>query len=484
MNRDEKLRREAVETVNKNKQIAEQDPYRLHYHIMPPAGLLNDPNGFIQFGGKYHLYYQWMPFKTDHGAKFWGHYSSSDLVNWKHEEIALAPSEWFEKNGCYSGSAIERDGKLYVFYTGNVKNEDGNRETYQCLAVSEDGLHFDKKGPVLELPKGYTAHFRDPKVWKQDGKYFMVVGAQTADLKGAAALFSSGNLTDWEHKGIIAGGGTGKLKNFGYMFECPDLFRLSDKDILIFSPQGLETEGMKYQNVYQAGYVTGEFNPETGEYTHGDFDELDRGFDFYAPQTTEDITGRRLLFAWMSVPEQNEQDHPTTDYKWLHNMTLPRELTLNNGKVYQQPVRELEALREGEAVEYTAELNNETVAFNGVLGKAVELLIEDIEVSEGWFEISIRGNARLVYSANEKILTLERKSYTNGIVEKRQCKLALLSSLRLFLDTSSAEVFVNEGEETFTARFYPDPENKEMSFGASQKTNFKIKKWNLQKKFI
>lgn len=130
---------------------------------MPPVGLLNDPNGLIQWKGIYHVFYQWQPFKTGHGAKFWGHYTSTDLVNWQHEEAALAPSDWFDQNGCYSGSAFIDNGQMHVMYTGNVRDEQGNRETYQCLAVSEDGIHFQKKGVVATLPEGFTAHFRDPR---------------------------------------------------------------------------------------------------------------------------------------------------------------------------------------------------------------------------------------------------------------------------------------------------------------------------------
>ncbi|MFC5711763.1 glycoside hydrolase family 32 protein [Thalassorhabdus alkalitolerans] len=483
MTRDEQLRKEAAEAVSEHKNTVVSDPYRLHYHMMPPVGLLNDPNGFIQWKGTYHLFYQWMPFKTGHGAKFWGHYSSTDLVHWKEEEIALAPSEWFEKNGCYSGSAIEHKERIYAFYTGNVKDEEGNRESYQCLAVSDDGLTFEKKGPVIEVPKGYTAHFRDPKVWEQGDRYYMVVGAQTEDLKGAVALFSSDNLTEWTHEGILAGGDKGRIKDFGYMFECPDLFSLDEQDVLIFSPQGLEAEGMKYQNVYQAGYVIGKFDPETFSFDHGEFEELDRGFDFYAPQTTVDAKGRRILFAWMSVPDQDEQAHPTVDYKWLHIMTLPRELTIVDHKVIQKPARELEELREGSGVIHQAQLNGETIFLPEINGKTIELMLEEIVIEKGWFEINIHGAARLVYSSEQQLVTLERKSYVDGTMERRQCQLNDLESLQVFVDISSIEVFINEGRETFSARFFPDPKNSEITFGSSHKCSFVAKKWDLKKVF-
>ncbi|MCT8137618.1 sucrose-6-phosphate hydrolase [Anaerobacillus sp. CMMVII] len=478
--KDRELRERAYESVEKYKETVNKDPYRLHYHIMPPVGLLNDPNGFIHWNGRYHLFYQWMPFKTGHGAKFWGHVSTEDFINWREEEIALTPSEWYEKNGCYSGSAIEHDGKMYIFYTGNVKDENGNRETYQCLGISEDGVNVEKKGPVVELPEGYTPHFRDPKVWKQDDQFYMVVGAQTLDKKGAVALFSSDNLTAWSYEGDLAGGGKGPLKDFGYMFECPDLFSLGEKDMLIISPQGLKPDGMKYRNVYQSGYVVGYFDPKGKSYDHGEFEELDRGFDFYAPQTTEDSKGRRLMFAWMSVPDQNEQDHPTVEYQWLHNMTLPRELKMVGDKLYQLPVEELEGLRIGEALSHRVTLRNEVRELEGVNGRAVELRVNDISLVEGWFEIAIHDAARIVYSNG--VFTLERKSYVDGTVENRQCILEKLDSLTIYIDTSSVEVFVNGGEEVFTARYYPAASQRSITFGASKECSFSVEKWDLGKR--
>lgn len=341
MNRDQELKDKAYNEIEQHKKLVESDPYRMAYHLMPPVGLLNDPNGFIQWNGVYHLFFQWMPFHTGHGAKFWGHYTSNDLVTWKLEPIALAPSEWYEKNGCYSGSAVEHEGKLKLLYTGNVKDELGNRETYQCLAESSDGIHFDKKGPVIHLPEGYTPHFRDPKVWEHEGQWYMVIGAQTKDLKGSVVLFQSDNLENWEYKGAIV-----SSEDLGYMWECPDLFHVDGKDVLLFSPQGLEPQGLHYHNVYQTGYMLGKFDYEKVDFNHGSFQELDRGFEFYAPQTMVDEKGRRIMIGWMGVPDQNEDKFPTIPYKWNHNMTIPRELSVENGKIIQTPVKELKNMRQ------------------------------------------------------------------------------------------------------------------------------------------
>ncbi|NNU83639.1 sucrose-6-phosphate hydrolase [Geobacillus sp. BMUD] len=477
--REQKLIEQAYAEIEKYGILVNRDRYRLRYHLMPPVGLMNDPNGLIDWNGTYHVFYQWMPFRTGHGAKFWGHYTSPDLVHWQAAPIALAPSEWYDKDGCYSGSAISCDGKLVLFYTGNVKDEQGNRQTYQCMAVSEDGFHFTKKGVVITLPDGYTAHFRDPKVWRKDDQWYMIVGAQSESGDGKAVLFRSADLCHWEHLGPIAGGNSNWLGPFGYMWECPDLFSLDGQDVLIVCPQGLKPDGMRYQNVYQSGYFVGRLDYERTEFLHGPFEELDRGFEFYAPQTMLDRHGRRILIGWMGVPDQDEDRQPTVRHRWVHALTLPRELRLVDGKLRQTPVKELKQLRKQKVAYRNVAVVNELRSWPGIEGDAIELRLDNIELFGSMLEIHLRHAARLVYNGDEGVLTLERKSFVNGLTEKRQCRLPRLRSLHLFLDTSSLELFVNDGEETFTARFFPHQDDRTILFGAHGHLHMDIEKWEL-----
>lgn len=479
-NRNQILIERATEAGRLNQSNRQQDPFRLSYHLMPPVGLLNDPNGFVYFKGKYHLFYQWNPFETKHGAKFWGHYSSSDLINWQEEPIALAPSEPYDKDGCYSGSAIEHDGKLYLFYTGNVKNEANERKTFQCLAVSDDGINFEKKGPIIDLPTGFTPHFRDPKVWRENDQWYMVIGAQDEMKRGSVVLYTSNHLYNWHYEGIIAGSHMQNLSDFGYMWECPDLFTLQDKDILLVCPQGLEAQDLMYQNIYQSGYFIGELDRHAKVYTHGDFQELDRGFDFYAAQTTIDPKGRRLLFAWMGITDETEPYHPTIDYQWIHTMTLPRELILNGDQLCQRPVEELKHLRRRQVTYQDIHLHDEERGFNDVSGQVIEMLISDIKMDHAEeFKINIRGYAELIYNNIEKTLTLKRKSLVNEEMEERAAAITALENLQVYLDTSSIEIFVNGGKDVFTARIFPDPANETIGFQAKGKVQFQLKKWDL-----
>ncbi|MDE5414440.1 sucrose-6-phosphate hydrolase [Alkalihalobacterium chitinilyticum] len=481
MDRNSDLIHQAEQTVAEYKDIVNQDKYRLHFHLMPPVGLLNDPNGFIHWEGRYHLFYQWNPFKTSHGAKFWGHYSSSNLVDWKEEKIALAPSEWFEKNGCYSGSAVEDNGKLKLLYTGNVKDEQGNRETYQCLAESTNGTDFKKKGVVLRLPEGYTAHFRDPKVWKYEGKWYMVIGAQSAQLEGRAVLFSSNDLEEWTIIGDVAGTNLNGLGNFGYMWECPDLFQLEENDILLVSPQGLKPEGMLYQNVYNTGYFVGKLDYQTGALEHGEFFELDRGFEFYAPQTTVDDQGRRLMFGWMGVPEQEEDKHPTIAQHWIHAMTIPRELLFRDGRILQQPVKELQDLRINESTLTDVKVDPQH-SFSKLEGSVYELQMHVEEFEAQQLEISIKDSVQLRYNKKEQVFTLERVSLTKGAPEVRQCQLTNLTKIQVFVDTSAIEIFINDGQEVFTARMFPeDVSNKSIVFKVGDgHVKGSIQKWDFE----
>ncbi|ASF41054.1 sucrose-6-phosphate hydrolase [Halobacillus halophilus] len=476
--RDQELRQAAAAEIDKYKEEVESDPYRLLFHHMPPVGLLNDPNGFVQWKGTYHLFYQWMPFDTGHGAKFWGHYTSKDFVNWVHEDIALTPSDWYDKNGVYSGSAVSHNDRLYLFYTGNVKDEEGNREAYQCLAVSDDGVNFEKQGVIAELPEGYTAHFRDPKVWKNGEHWYMVIGAQSKDLQGKAVLFQSENLYDWKHLGPVTGSLENNLDEFGFMWECPDIFELGDQDILMVSPQGLEEEGMNYANTYQSGYFAGKLNYEKPKLEHGSFHELDRGFEFYAPQTTLDEQGRRILIGWMGVPDQYEQAHPTVEKQWVHCLTLPRELTWNGEQIIQKPVNELKEMRGPALIHASITIENDQKAVRGIGGRATELNLE-FEQIEDQFAVELFQYAAISYK--DGILTLSRPHLENREkTEFRRVELPQgLRNLHLFIDQSALEIFVNNGEEVFTSRIFPQPEEEDILFTSLGESSFSIEQWKL-----
>jgi len=487
MGNNTKLIKEANDRIKEMKELAKKDYHRLKYHVMPPTGLLNDPNGFLYINNEYHLFYQFHPFDTKHGLKHWAHIKSKNLVDWELLPIALAPSQWYETHGCYSGSAVNNGGVFTLIYTGNVKDENGNRETYQCLATTEDGINFIKykNNPVIyNQPKGYTRHFRDPKVWRKDGSWYMVIGAQTVNEEGRALLFKSKDLKRWNMVGEVAGSKLNNLGDFGYMWECPDIFSLNNKDVLIVCPQGLSPQGDLYNNIYQAGYFIGKLDYNTGNLEHGRFTELDRGFEFYAPQTTVDDKGRRLLIAWMGLPE--EEDHPTTEYGWIHAMTIPRVLELIDNKIYQRPIEELKNLRKKEISYRDISISNEEIELDNVSGDVFELYIEFENIDAAQFGIKIRCSEddkeqTLLYFNNNKFI-FDRNNSGKGYGGVRRCRLNNNKKLKLniFSDTSSLEIFINDGEEVFSGRIYPNKDSRNIKFFSRDgkvRIN-EIKKWD------
>ncbi|MGL5089047.1 MAG: glycoside hydrolase family 32 protein, partial [Cetobacterium sp.] len=351
------------------------------FHITPPHGLLNDPNGLIYWKGEYHLFYQWNPNSCEHKTKHWAHLKSKDLISWETLPVALSPKDWFDKNGCYSGSAIEKDGILHIFYTGNVKN-DGKRESYQCLAISKDGINFEKKGPVIhnkDIPKEYTRHFRDPKIFIKNGIYKMVLGAQRVNLTGTIVVFTSQDLITWSFEKEILDG------DFGFMSECPDFIEDGENAALLFSPQGVEAMGDFYNNRYQSGYVIRELE----EIHKNSFVELDRGFEFYAPQTFKDEFHKNVLIGWMGMPE--ELEHPTVKSEnWIHSLTLPRTLEIKKDKIIQKPHINLQKLRKERVQLENIVVNKELdlSKFN-ISGETYELII-NFEKIESEIKILLR----------------------------------------------------------------------------------------------
>lgn len=467
------------------KQLAEQSPWRQAFHIQPEAGLLNDPNGFSFFNGEYHLFYQWFPLGTQHGIKYWYHTSSTDLVHWNNKGIGIAPDTIYDSHGAYSGSAIEKDDLLYLMYTGNTRTTDWKRYPFQCMAIMNQQGQITKLPPVIDnVPAGYTDHFRDPKVWQDGEHYYCVIGAQRVDQTGCAVLYQSPDLQTWTFQGELHTA----LPSFGYMWECPDYFELDQQAVFLFSPQGIAAVGDQFQNIYQSGYMIGTpLDLNTRQFNHGDFYELDHGFDFYAPQTTIAPDGRRLLVGWLGMPEI---DYPTDTQGWAHCLTLPRELRIEDGQLRQRPVKELSKLRGEEShIHRTVHHNRDLIS--SIEGIHYEMLIQisDIQAEKVGVELRVGTNEKTVlyYEPQLEKLTLDRtlsgQSLALDYGTTRSCRLPLekgILTLHLFMDTSSIEVFVNDGRKVFTSRIFPQADSTGVAlFAEHGRACFDATQWDL-----
>lgn len=437
-----------------------RDKWRLKFHIMPPIGWLNDPNGLSYFKGFYNIFFQYSPFEVNGGLKFWGYYKSDNLTDYEYKGIAVYPDSRYDCHGAYSGSAFIEDDILYLFYTGNVKllgNHDyinSGRESNTLLTATKNLVDFSEKKLLMETkdyPKFITNHIRDPKVWKKDNIYYMVQGVRKntkPNNRGAVLVFSSKDKLNWNSISSID-----SIEEFGYMWECPDLFEIEGQNILITCPQGVPQKENICENIYLAGYFLINEDYRKHDIKVKDFVILDRGFDFYAPQTFLDENGNRILIGWMGVPDtEKTHKNPTIEYGWQHCLTMPRELTFKNEKLYQNPHRNLNKLRDDIIVK--KEYNNNAISDN--------LIYDNIDSYEAIININNENNFKFIISEglcgeykNDKFI-LEFINEIGGGRKRRSCDLKYLKNLRIFADTSALEIFINDGEIVFSTRFYPN----------------------------
>lgn len=230
------------------------------------------------------------------------------------------------------------------------------------------------------------------------------------------------------------------------MWECPDLFELDGQMMLITCPQGVEPEGINYQNVHQctAAKIDYDFKNKSYEICDNkEFQQLDRGFDFYAPQTFEDAQGRRILIGWMGIPDA-DYSNPTVEHGWQHALTIPRELHIKDGRIIQKPIEEMKQMRKGELICSFSE--------KGRMQSNLKLYEAEIRFKECTDAvITLKKGVHLSFGGG--MLTLDLGNFGAGRTS-RSVALDELKDLRIFADTTSLEIFVNDGEEVFTTRVY------------------------------
>lgn len=473
------------------------------FHLTPRVGWLNDPNGFSYYNGRYHLFYQYNPYRPFWGPMHWGHAVSKDLLHWSYLPAALAPDQPYDNgNGCFSGSAQTFvDGRQMLMYTGVSwkKQPDGSMKEIQqqCIALG-DGSSYEKyeHNPVIssdQLPIGYDkSNFRDPKIWKEsDGSWRCVAVSRNASNGGAVLLFESPNGFSWKLKNILAQ----NSGRFGRMWECPDFFELDNQNVLIVSTMEMEAEGLEYPNGNGVVCQIGGYDDTTGHFEGQKNQSLDYGIDFYAPQTMLAPDGRRILIGWMqnlASVNQHSEDEP-----YFGQLTIPRELTIRNNRLIQCPVRELDACREN-LVSYRDLVVSGEKRLNGIEGRVADMELsiqpgsdstDDFANGYQLFEMRFAQNGNhyvaLRYRPHESELEIDR-SYSglrNAFVHKRSCKVRNqggVLKLRVVLDRFSAEVFANDGEQVMSITFQTDAAANEISFVVDGLVRLNVTKYGIK----
>lgn len=480
---------------NYEKEASMKIPKKLRpkFHMTPYVGWTNDPNGFSYYNGEYHLFYQSNPYGVVWDAMHWGHVVSKDLLNWEYLPCAMAPDKPYDSFGCFSGSAITlEDGRQLIMYTGVRKESHDSKDIQtQCIAVG-DGRDYEKysQNPVLDatcLPEGLSPNdFRDPKIWREaDGSFRCVIGARKPEKEGSILLFSSADGFSWKFESVL-------IENdgrFGLMWECPDFFELDGAHVLICSPMDMLAEGMEYNNGSGTLCLIGELDSERKKFSYQYDQAIDYGIDFYAPQTMLTPDGRRVMIAWMQNWATCDQTG-CEERQWFGQMTLPRELSIKDGRLYQQPIRELKAFRSNK-VEYTNVEVCDSLILDGIEGRTIDMEITIRPKKETMyhkFTLLLAQDEKfyteLSYRPYESILTMDRRysGSRKACIHERHCKVPYNNGeikMHVIMDKYSAEVFINDGEQVMTTLIMTDTSAKGISFLAQGEVEMNITKYEL-----
>lgn len=434
------------------------DPRRPQFHLLPAANWMNDPNAPIYWKGKYHMFYQYNPNGAFWGDMHWAHAVSPDMVHWKHLPVALAPTPGGpDAAGCFTGSAIADGAKVAVLYTGIVNSgedkatiKDGAhkyRET-QCLAYAEDAQlnRWHKvEQPVLSSPPPglKITGFRDPSVWKEGEWWYMTVGSGIEKVGGAVLLYRSKNLRQWEYMHILASGTwNGKSGanpvGTGEMWECPELFPLNGKHVLIFS-----TEGKVF-------WQSGTLDAGTKLFYAENVGLLDHG-SYYAPKTQLDAKGQRILWGWI------QEARPEAEYRaagWAGMMSLPRVLALDeHGRLRMQVSPAVQTLR-SKGMQWArtpgsgkSDVTKSKFQIRAACGEILCLARRNSNAFEMTLESSLN---------NEAILSVIYTPGANEVaVDGKKLPIEPSDQLELhaYIDGSVIELMINR-QAAYTKRFY------------------------------
>jgi beta-fructofuranosidase len=461
------------------------DPHHPIYHFTPPANWMNDPNGLVYWQGKHHLFYQYNPSQPVWGSIHWGHAESSDLVHWKRLPIALTPTpDGADKDGCWSGSAFVDENTLRFFYTGVFPEA-------VCMALPGMRLKklekFEGNPVIAGSPSEIkVSGFRDPVVWKESDGYYMTVGCGIEGKGGAVLLFRSNDLVQWEYLHPVLVGDSRQTKPVftGSIWECPQLFALGAKHVLMVSVYHISK--LMYSIVFIGEYRNHQFHPQSVQ-------KIDQGEgSFYAPQSFTDYKGRRVLFGWVM---EDRSESACQNAGWAGALSLPRILEINEkGKLSIEPAPELKLLHDGDEIQFSGTLSEPASPISGVLpirNHEIFLTMKPGKNSTTGIRLAeddqSENYAAIEYDQEQNMLMINTHyafADDNHRSAKREIPVELNSKgdleLRIFIDGSIIEVYAHQ-TAVITTRFYPDFKKPLFLFGYSkyQPSSYDMNIWKM-----
>lgn len=471
------------------------DAERPAFHLTGGCGWINDPNGFSYYQGEYHLFYQYHPYSNLWGPMHWGHAKSRDMLTWERLPVAMAPDEEYDNFGCFSGSALElADGRQLLMYTGvhtapGAADESDGVQT-QCLAFG-DGISYEKYAgnPVIKsdtLPAGSSARdFRDPKIWQEDdGTFYAVIAGMDADKNGQIALYKSADAVHWEFCSIL----DRSSKKLGGMWECPDFFELDGKHVMIVSPMAMMPDGKEFHVGHNTLALIGSYDKKDYRFERESFQPVDSGIDFYAPQSLKTPDGRRIMIGWMQAWSNSKFVPPGV--KYFGQLTVPRELEIRDGRLVQNPIREIANYRGERVFHENVHVDGNALELAGVEGRVADMTVTVRDLS-ALKKLTVRVAAdetyhtSVSYMPKKGLLNLDRNfsGYMYDIVHSREIPVQAKDGelkLRFILDRYSLEIFVNDGEKAGTLALFTPLEADRILFQAEGEARIDVEKYELK----
>ncbi len=481
------------------KDFSHEEVYRPQYHFTAEANWLNDPNGLVYYEGEYHLFYQHNPYEPVWGPIHWGHAVSQDLIHWEHLPFALKPDNL---GYIFSGSVVvdrndssgffDGGSGLVAVYTSAKKRSDKNYLQRQSIAFSEDrGRSWVKYGgnPVIENPG--LRNFRDPNVFWHDPteKWVMVVSSQSG-----VKFYGSYDLKDWKLLGEFDGG----VGSHEGVWECPDIFKLpvvgdEAKWVLTVGDVFGGPAGGSRMQYFVGEFDGSNFKPDSSSRKTA---WVDYGQDFYAARTWNNLPGdRRLWIGWMSNLHYQE-DIPT--HGWRGAMSIPRKLALKKVetgyRLVQQPLLELEHLR-GESRRWKEfKVSKESNFSPEITDRSLEIKLKAVPGTGKEFGFKLRksnGQETTVgYCVEDSKLFVDRThsgetNFNESYLGRHEAQMEQedrMVRMRIFLDSSSVEVFGNGGKKVISDLIFPDADGEEIELyvkeGEVRVSNLEIYKLN------
>lgn len=293
-------------------------------------------------------------------------------------------------------------------------------------------------------------------------------------------MFSSEDLKKWSYCGILAQ----NHNQYGKMWECPDFFPLDGQHVLLISPQEMCTTNLEFHNGNGTLCIIGKYDLEEKKLLRETVSAIDYGLDFYAPQTLEMKDGRRVMIGWM----QSWDNHITpNDFSWSGLMTIPRELSVKNGRLYQNPVRELTHYYQNK-VSYEGIVINKEVMLQGIQGRKVDMTVEIQKGDYTRFQIHLAKNSEyetvITYRPQEETLTFDRtfSGYKRDVIANRSMYVENNEGavkIRILLDLYSVEIFVNDGERAMTSLIYTEQQADQIIFEADKDAICSVVKYDV-----